>query len=533
MKLLGILCLVLHSCMTRGALVRWVRVREGEGGAEGYSNLDGLRVWRGVMKVPVTYDGKGLKEFPQESLQIHVESFQKDPVGRDCAGKHLILLAGGPGQSAHVWYPDLPAIAKLLSRGMRLYLLDVRGVGRSDKLCDEDDSRWRDANDEFIPPHDPARYSVTNTAHDIAQLAKLIIKRHQRTGGEQVLVSLMGVSFGGMLAARAVVMCPRLFEWLILDSPSMVKGRFDEKNDIDFWNCVIRMKLFDRRLLRSWRAGRRIYHRLVSGERNNACTEAIAEEEAIGDLLWPLFRGESFLQDRFQGWATAITFMLHAYKCPNPSYFQYQVLPKMRKICRSPLPLNDEGAHVQLHLAKPEFMHGIHEFHNAYTCISEIYRYPGIPAACGKGKLRNVADQCPNWRHYQPAFKRLAELRYPLDEFLTNPINTDRTKIVVMMGEMDVVTPPRLTQRWLEGVKSPLVSVIRYEGEGHTLFPDVPCLSKLFQMLSGEGSTLRKYRRRLREIQDCIAEANIQKRSHTHKAVRETYLKEWAEKLQP
>lgn len=109
----------------------------------------GLLMWKGRIQVPITYDRAGWAAFPTQGLPIYIERFQKLPVRRhEPVQKHLILLTGGPGQSSQAWHSDMPTIAKILST-------DVRGVGRSGRLCEEDDLTLWKTDRPLTPPHDP------------------------------------------------------------------------------------------------------------------------------------------------------------------------------------------------------------------------------------------------------------------------------------------------------------------------------------------------------------------------------------------
>lgn len=450
-----------------------------------------FRVRRGILMVPASYD-----DVRGEHMTVYIERFRpptRATTTRPKGRHHMILLSGGPGQSGALWRHELPPllgrIPTPLQAGLLFYTVDVRGVGKSSRLYDVHDREWRRF---FDPPHDPARYSVSNAARDIALLGRLV----QKDPDDKL--SLLGVSFGGFLAARTVAMHPTLFDWLLMDSPSMTAGRFSAANDEGFWkNC--RDDRHCRRMIGSVPAIRRAYHRVATGRRRNPCVRMIERRGGIDDWLWPLLRGEVSDAGRptLHPSMLAVPLILHLYRCPCELYFGRVIVPHVNRI-------RDQGR-----IAVAERKDGedeafaINQFYNSYILISELMKYPEQPDDCaGASHTATLTNQCNIWQRYYPDYLALQDHRYVPDQWRDNPVNSGRTRVVVLAGGMDLVTPSRLAMRWLRTVRARQKILLHWNTRGHVVTPDASCLSHLFAAVFAPEARERKGH--LRRLARCM-----------------------------
>ena len=108
-------------------------------------------------------------------------------------------------------------------------------------------------------------------------------------------------------------------------------------------------------------------------------------------------------------------------------------------------------------------------------CIGELYNYKGgLPVECETGRQVAVTDQCANYETYQDAYQKLRSFMYETDEHRLNHLDTERTKLVVLTGGMDVITPPRPVRKWLKNVLAPPEIFLWIIGTKGTGPPQVP-----------------------------------------------------------
>lgn len=441
----------------------------------------GLRrplVWSHSRKVGNFVMSKGIMLVPQDyhrnddkACHIYLERYYKDHSEKEGPElHHLILLAGGPGQSSRVWHHDLTKLSQLVTPNTVIYLVDVRGTGKSSKLFRARDRTWRKGRLYFSD--EPRNFSVNLAAQDIGQLGQ-----HLQKMGK---VSLLGVSFGGLVAARTVTIFPNLFERLIMDSPSMIEGRFKPENDLTFWqNC-----LDDRYcagLIKSVDKIRMVYDNLITGKTKNECTEAMNRLGSLADVLRPLLRGEIRVSKHNKGAQRSkskthpaqlvIPITLEAYHCKDPKWFKNRMLVLLHRINKKGERSEGDGDSTI-----------INDFYNTYTCCSEIFDHRTFPRECQQGPM-TVTEQCSNWFHYQPLCERLQDHLYAPDRHQLNPIKSSKTIVIVLLGGMDLITPPLQTLNWLKGIQARKKYSFIYPNRGHGLIPGAICLEHLFRAL--------------------------------------------------
>jgi pimeloyl-ACP methyl ester carboxylesterase len=135
--------------------------------------------------------------FPLErnGVQLHLERYQTE------GSQTPLLMAHGLTYSSHefdVDYADYSLARFLAQNGYQVWLLDVAGYGRSQKV-----------EDGFIPNSDYA-------AEDIAAAAKRIVELSKPAGGK---LNVLGWSWGTVTSGRFAAKYPELVDKLVLYAP--------------------------------------------------------------------------------------------------------------------------------------------------------------------------------------------------------------------------------------------------------------------------------------------------------------------------
>lgn len=506
--LLAVVVLWLVLTTSGEAKVRW-RAHVSWSTCQSYAGRKGWEVCKGHLTVPKWPLSKSSRSPstssrrpPMEVLTIPLERYWQRPSSSstedaDPNHHHKIMLAGGPGQRLTVWHEDLPQIMKLWlndeSASVSIYLVDHR--------------RLSGPIDAAEITEDPSYVCTTYAAYDVALLARWI-----KSNFKVRTLTLMGFSYGGLWAIRTVTLFRGLFDWLLLDSPSMSRGRFERDNDKDYWEacqrapaCSKLVRLADghslggsrtrREKSRSppsfHRSAQRLYGKLMDGSIVNKCVMQVLP--FLYSLLGRLRQGgqgghgrihQSMLIPIFTAWTTM---------CPCPRYYSRVILPQLSKLDADNHGDGDDradgegdtygdanGSQGGLESADG---YEVDDFLNNYLCVNELYKYPKRPRACKRDKLVTITDQCSNHAYYRRAWKQLRHR--PCPPVRRRKLSTKHTRVVVLLGSLDLITPPRPTEHWLRKyVRAPLKLTLKWGRAGHGIVPQAPCLRRLFTLIS-------------------------------------------------
>lgn len=415
----------------------------------------------GKMQLPANhFDGQATGK----CFNIHVERYSTSTDLLQC-DQHMIVLAGGPGQSISVWYDDLYNLARIAGPLTVIYLLEHRGVGKSE--CLFEDESWK------IPGEVAQRmlrsgttgdmYSTIQVAMDVVSLGTDISAQYPGTN-----LILMGVSYGGIVASKAVKFAPDLFDWLVLDSPSMTFGRFSHDTDKFFWkNCLDHKNCRKHGVSSEWMSY--VYDQVLSGQVKNECTM----KGTLNDQLQNLFRGEAICNNGryYHPAMLAVPILLHAFHCPDPHFFD----------CLTSKLLQKTDFPDAWSTGKRYMLNG---FINALITSCEIFKFPlgsELPIECEEQKT--ITDQCRIFKSYKEnLYPCIAAAQYApdVDE---KSIGSNHTGIVLLVGEMDIITPPGASITWLASSSARRKVLLKYKNFGHALLPDSPCGDMLFEAL--------------------------------------------------
>ena len=141
------------------------------------------------------------------------------------------MLPGGPGQDVSTLEDHVNKIVKFLDTPISIYLMDQRGVGKSQSFGNPYDMSWLNEVDNvnkasIIPL---GEINLSNAARDVIILARSIKLSPDFEKG--AATSLYGVSFGGNWAYRTIQLAPEEFDSGIFDSMLVYDGHFSIHND--------------------------------------------------------------------------------------------------------------------------------------------------------------------------------------------------------------------------------------------------------------------------------------------------------------
>ncbi|MCY7313280.1 MAG: alpha/beta hydrolase [Pseudoxanthomonas sp.] len=162
----------------------------------------------------------------------------------------VMMLAGGPGQSALESYPQAAGAFAETRKKRHIVLVDQRGTGSSNPLtckAPQDESAFASADsarrytqaclDALAKRADPRFYTTTEAIQDLEAVRKAI-------GAEQL--NLVGISYGTRVAQQYAVRYPQSTRTLVLDSVApntLVLGNEFARNledalDLQFARCA-------------------------------------------------------------------------------------------------------------------------------------------------------------------------------------------------------------------------------------------------------------------------------------------------------
>lgn len=396
----------------------------------------------------------------------------------------LILLSGGPGQPMDVWQDDIPIIrSKILKNitGYSIYTIEQRGIlmekimsnpnCQSTSTLDKIPSNLYNSTNTDDPmvlhsresaSMDPRYYS--QTVYDVVHLGNTL----KKTGVKKLM--LVGVSFGAFIGARAAGIDPHLFDWVILDSPSVVDEKYRFGRDIDemFWKKCINDRKCGKNIRWSVEKGRDLYKRAMYGSNMNECSSYL-EKITNSDFF-------SFIK------SVALTKPLEA------PYFIREILdcrsaPKFRKRVGEFInELNSDPVKEESSTSK---------LVNSIVVCSEIFNFknrPNPPNICKKDKVIPFYEPCRQWAYYYKDHYVGADInKLVYDPVLiegSQQIVAEKTKFVLLTGNLDMIVSPVASERWFnDQIISPFKVHLNDPDGGHSLFAQSKCLNMAIRAL--------------------------------------------------
>ncbi len=371
---------------------------------------------------------------------IHSNSTKKlnDPV---------IMLAGGPGQSAVESYPSASVAFHDILKNRDVVLVDQRGTGKSNPLkCefDEESQLLMLADTSLIPAEikkcvanldaDTRYYTTTESIKDLEEVRKALkIEKW----------NLLGISYGTRKALTYMKDFPESIRTVILDGVMPQQEAMPQSHERNLVNAL--------RL------------QFEQCEKQPACHEAFGDvEQQMWQLLdtvdaeKPKIRLQNFSTGEFEEMtltkeSVAIALRLFAYSAntmnllplmiARANHGQPETIASQANMISSLL--SESMSNVELSILCAEDM----PFYNEYT-LNENNLFGDF--------IKNTKDNCAAWPHDT------------VDASFKDAVVSD-LPVLLLSGELDPVTPPSFAKLAMKTLSNSQHLIAK--GQGHNVFP--------------------------------------------------------------
>jgi len=364
---------------------------------------------------------------------------QNDPV---------IMLAGGPGQSAVESYPGAASAFRDILKDRDVVLVDQRGTGQSNPLkCDFDQSIQEELanNDDLLLAEvqkcvdnldaDTRYYTTTESIKDLEEVRKALkIEKW----------NLLGISYGTRKALTYMKMFPDSIRSVILDGVVPQQEPLASSHEKNLVNAL--RKQFEQ------------------------CGKQAACKQAFGDIeqqMWellekvetekPTIRLQNFSTGKYEEItltkeSTALAIRLFAYSANSMN-----LLPLMiAKANRGQL----ETIASQANMINSMLSDSISNVEFSIVCAEDIPFYSHYSAnknnIFGDNFLERTKKICDVWPHIT------------VNASFKDPVASD-LPVLLLSGELDPVTPPEFAELTMQTLSNSQHLVAK--GQGHNVFP--------------------------------------------------------------
>ncbi len=364
---------------------------------------------------------------------------QNDPV---------ILLAGGPGQSAVESYPTVsPAFHKILKH-RDVVLVDQRGTGKSNPLsCDFDESTEAKLleNETLLPEEirkcvrnldaDTRYYTTTESIKDLEEVRQALkIEKW----------NLLGISYGTRKALTYMKMFPVSIRSVILDGVVPQQEALAESHEKNLLNAL--KKQFEQ------------------CEKQEACKKTFGDVES---QMWELFdkvektkpkiRLQNFKTGEFEKFSLTKEHIAIAIRLFSYSSSTMNLIPLMiAKANQGQL----ETIASQANMIGEAMQQSISNVELSIICAEDIPFYKKSTVSrkniFGKDFIERLIKSCENWPHI------------PVEAQFKDPVTSD-LPVLLLSGELDPVTPPEFAEVTMKTLSNSQHLVAK--GQGHNVFP--------------------------------------------------------------
>jgi pimeloyl-ACP methyl ester carboxylesterase len=413
-----------------------------------------VEAWCSTLAVPENHDDPGGRQ-----IEIAIALVTADG---QAAPDPIIMIAGGPGQSALETYPLMHGAFDDARRNRNVLLVDARGTGKSHPLkCEDAEGRSavmesqdetvaaarafaERCRDQLAKTSDLRFYTTTDHIRDLDLV-------RQKLGIDQL--NLMGISYGTRVAQQYAKRFPEHTRTVTLDSVvpnSLVLGQEHARN-------------LDEALQRQFARCREDAACLANLGDPAQQLEALRKRLSAGDLPAVRYRdpmsGE-WRSDRPRYAHLGVLLRLYSY--------QPQVASMLPLIVRDATEGNYESLLAQARSiygsVSDSVMHGM-ELSVICTEDTELEQDPNdADTVMGVGFVNFARAQCDVW----PKGMRPDDFREPL---------RGDVPVLAMTGELDPVTPPRYGDEVVKPLPNGRHLVL--PGQGHNVL-GAGCMPKLF-----------------------------------------------------
>ena len=381
----------------------------------------------------------------------------------------ILMISGGPGQSALESYPMVDNAFADASRSRTVLLVDARGTGRSNPLkCEDEEGRSAVMDEEDASPK--AARAFAERCRDT--LAKTSDLRYYATGDhirdldlvrEKLGIdklNLYGVSYGTRVAQQYAKRYPQHTRTVTLDSAvpnSLVLGQEHARNldaalKLQFARC----------------------------REDAACTSNLGDPAAKLDALRKRLRAGNLAPVRYRDPVSG------EWRSDPPAYSHLSTLLRLyayQPEAASMLPLIVHDAsegHYESLIAQARSIYNdvsdaiMHGMQLSVMCTEDVELAPNPADAgtvMGAEFIEFVRAQCDVW----PKGERPADFRAPL---------AGDVPVLVISGEFDPVTPPRYGDEVIQSLPNSRHLIL--PGQGHSVL-GIGCMPKLFAQFVEEA----------------------------------------------
>ena len=373
--------------------------------------------------------------------------------GSDVQPDPVLLLAGGPGQSAVDSYPQVAAAFADVLKQRNVVLVDQRGTGKSNLLsCKLDDDASPQAAqalaarcvDALSAKADLRHYTTTDAIADLEDVRKAL-------GAPQL--NLLGISYGTRVAQQYAMRHPEATRSIVLDSVvpntlglgNIFARNLDDALALQFAQCT----------------------------RNPACKDKVGDPRAeLSKLMATLRAAPPTVRYRDAGTGQWRQDVLVPERISG-MVRMYAYMPTIATLL--PVLIHDANqGHYENLAALSRMMSGEMEdamamgMQMSVVCSEDagsmVARAEDADTLLGNGLTESMAAMCKAW----PKGAVPADFRKPL--------STD-VPALVLEGEFDPVTPPRYGEDVARALPNGRLLVLR--GQGHNVI-GVGCMPRLF-----------------------------------------------------
>ena len=455
---------------------------------------------------------------PSSTLKLRVRRYTQGKTAR-----LVYLIVGGPGQDPALWEAQLPALWSIFGSSATFIVVDHRGTGGSGALAADTDTSWYSNWSAFQTKYPITAITTSNVGRDLVRVAELL--QEEYSGIPHFLV---GSSYGTRVAISAVNAAPDLFEGALLDG-------LDMENATSSLSTVTGTELLEN-------CARNAYCKRVVGDPLalpalipkldpglNECTAiffgkmaGVAPGAAPCDLLGAIFyqlmisSGRS-TADRRQIPAMWIVALLAQFSdCTNTGIATTLSDRILKRISSGGTTLggtrsataSDAGVsgHEEARFSKSPHaptcaqlgkvsslsLAGVSERPNmlvhAYVSASERWR-GSVPSYCATctPRLFKICSAHYSYATYAAVF---GSSLYTPDGLSQSALNSGKTRVVVLAGELDYNTPIGPVSSMVTLMRSPYKRIVRFANRGHGLLQDSPCIrAAVAELFGGSAGT--------------------------------------------
>lgn len=415
-----------------------------------------VEAWCSTLAVPENHDDQDGRTIDLAIALVTAEGqAEPDPI---------VMIAGGPGQSALESYPSLHRAFDDARRQRHVLLVDARGTGQSHPLkCENEEGRSAVMEDEDVSPQaarafaercreqlskttDLRRYTTADHIRDLDLV-------RQKLGIDKL--NLMGISYGTRVAQQFAKRYPQRARTVTLDSVvpnTLVLGQEHARN-------------LDAALKRQFERCRE----------DAACSKNLGDPAVKLDALRARLRAGNLPPVRYRepvsgNWRTEVPTYSHLSLLLRLYAYQPEVASML------PLIVHDASeGHYESLLAQARAIYGtvsdsiMHGMQLSVMCAEDSELAPNPNDAdtiMGMEFVEFSRAQCEVW----PKGERADDFRAPL---------SGDVPVLAISGELDPVTPPRYGEEVIESLPNGRHLVL--PGQGHSVLA-TGCMPKLFAL---------------------------------------------------